>query len=321
MEDIKYLNAGANGFTFKFGCGLIKKVAKFFYCYSGRENYDKDFDACKENANIEFEKINLMRSIPGIFARKYIMQGESKFYFDAQTMNLNIIDNTGKVTTMKLRRPEDIILYDEATNFHTVFENIPSFSGVILENIMYNFNQLSICTIQNIYDLLIQYLIAINELNKNNFCHNDIKNDNLMFNMVEGRSEAKIIDLDLDNMATINEVSPRSFGYANINSINKTNELLKRFPVSIGDKRNKEQMDIIMKIASSNDIYMLLVAFKLELESTMNEMYHGILSLIYEIIIYSPVHNSFNLFREPYNDYSPTDFINFFIENYRTIIM
>ena len=261
------LFAGSNGFAMKFKCSdnifTLKLHFEFAQAFSGPaaltpeiiRNYEK-------KVKDEFSSINR-------FDSPYIMKAHKYFFIDnkSEPKSFNLYDNIEAVARRKVEKisieredAEYLQKYPEWLGIKGGF--LPYFGGLILENISNNFKDLPK---ENpiLMEMFYQYVSGLKAINDAGFVHKDIKPDNLMYNDISGKLQAKIIDMGelYDLMNEKKPFTPASQELCNTKDVEVLQELTKLPPFEATRSRNAKTTSIINKINKSYDLFCLSSSF------------------------------------------------------------
>jgi len=246
---------GSSGFTLTFTCQnnniyTIKLLINLDNKSTLNEFIKRAYPIiCKE-----FSSINDINS-------KYILKVYKYFLYDGKKFNIyskcndNITENE-----VEIINGDSNAKIKELLNKN--FENPVLFTGLILENIQYELEQVNNKNINlsslQIITLFYHYLLGISYMNKKKKTHTDIKIGNLMFNN-NNEIKGKIIDLggvytfDIDDLKHFNVHTLEVPGYEVKNIIN--NKIKNKQEISLEEKMK------FSKFLDKYDLYMLGLCF------------------------------------------------------------
>lgn len=261
-DDINFNFNGANGMTYTFKCSNNKiYVVKFMYEY--QQYYEQIIQNDVKSTYIrniveEYNSINM-------FNHKNIMKAYAFFIYDNKEYTIikrNYIDNNNYCEINKIANDKIINLDDDNNKEYKQDKLIPFHGGIILEHVQNSFNDIKkVANLKIISNLFLGYLKGIQYMYTKNYIHNDIKKNNLMFNIIKTNKnieyEAKIIDFGgaYNFSVFTKEFAPTSTAYALSKYYNDLKNLTSTAQLFYKNKKE------IKTIASKYDLYSLAYVF------------------------------------------------------------
>ena len=220
--EIRKLSAGANGMTLAFRCeNSVQYTVKFNFNLGSVYNVENNETWINYIEKTVKEFSNIKK-----FDSPYIMKAYKYFIFDVERKKFifKIYPNS---TDSEIILCDDFIYnpnykFSNISDDVQVIDKIPKFAGIILEYIPNQFTNLSKdLSYNNIVKLFKEYLLGIKKNNDEGYIHNDIKEENMMYSLIDSNYSAKIVDLgEIFNIRSINKFSSASIYHANQDLIN-----------------------------------------------------------------------------------------------------